>query len=287
MAHGQRQALRFCRRRAGGPSVGRCASPTVTDWAQIDEELRKRGLEPSLRPTAMPRHHGPRQAALGTGTATVKLTATANTGVAREATLSLAGGSFSLNQSEDTLAPMGTLTLPSLTNTTAVVATVTATDAVGVTQVCVTTASPCPSTGWVAFGARPTVVLPAGDGTKTVYAWFKDARGNVSAAASAPIKLDITAHVNGAVTGTASAGTIRLSWSGFRDATSGVTRYRVMQATTSTAPAAGCAGTALAETTALTFSVAAAAGQVRSYRVCAVDAAGNSSTGATVRVTGR
>jgi hypothetical protein len=37
---------------------------TVTDWAQIDEELRKRGLEPSLRPTAMPRHHGPRQAEL-------------------------------------------------------------------------------------------------------------------------------------------------------------------------------------------------------------------------------
>jgi hypothetical protein len=36
----------------------------VTDWAQIDEELRKRGLEPSLRPTAMPRRHGPRQAEL-------------------------------------------------------------------------------------------------------------------------------------------------------------------------------------------------------------------------------
>jgi hypothetical protein len=36
----------------------------VTDWAQIDEQLRKRGLEPSLRPTAMPRHHGPRQAEL-------------------------------------------------------------------------------------------------------------------------------------------------------------------------------------------------------------------------------
>ena len=36
----------------------------LTDWAQIDEELRKRGLEPSLRPTAMPRHHVPRQAEL-------------------------------------------------------------------------------------------------------------------------------------------------------------------------------------------------------------------------------
>jgi hypothetical protein len=131
------------------------------------------------------------------------------------------------------------------------------------------------------------VVLPEGDGAKTVYAWFKDTRGNVSSAASAPIKLDLTAPVNGAVVGTASGGTIRLAWSGFSDATSGVSKYRLMQATTSTAPAAGCAGTALAETTALTFSVAAAAGQVHSYRVCAVDAAGNGSTGATVSVIGK
>lgn len=223
----------------------------------------------------------------GTGSATVKLTATANTGVAREATVSLAGGSFSLKQSEDTVAPTGTLMLPALTNTTSVVTTVTATDAVGVTQVCVSTVSPCPSAGWIAFVAKPTVVLPVGDGAKTVYAWFKDARGNVSAAASAPIKLDLTAPVNGAVVGTAASGTIRLTWSGFSDATSGVSKYRLMQATTSTAPAAGCAGTALAETTTLTFSVAAAAGQVRSYRVCAVDAAGNSSTGATVSVIGK
>jgi hypothetical protein len=36
----------------------------VTDWPQIDEELRKRGLEPRLRATAMSSHHGTRQAEL-------------------------------------------------------------------------------------------------------------------------------------------------------------------------------------------------------------------------------
>ncbi len=36
----------------------------VTDWALLDEELRKRGLAPSLRATVVPRHLGPRQAQL-------------------------------------------------------------------------------------------------------------------------------------------------------------------------------------------------------------------------------
>jgi hypothetical protein len=36
----------------------------VTDWAEIDEELRKRGLAPSLRATVVPTHRGPRQAEL-------------------------------------------------------------------------------------------------------------------------------------------------------------------------------------------------------------------------------
>ena len=33
----------------------------VTDWAHLDEELRKRGLAPSLRAKVVPSHRGPRQ----------------------------------------------------------------------------------------------------------------------------------------------------------------------------------------------------------------------------------
>ena len=76
-----------------------------------------------------------------------------------------------------------------------------ATDNVGVTGYYVSM-NPTPpaagATGWVAvasaasFGANVPFNLSGGDGTKTVYAWFKDAAGNVSAAAADSIVLDQT-----------------------------------------------------------------------------------------------
>src|SRR5437867_2010737 len=61
-------------------------------------------------------------------------------------------------------------------------------------------------------GSLLSYALSSGDGTKTVYAWYKDAAGNVSAAASASILLDQTAPTNGALTPTASSGQITLNW---------------------------------------------------------------------------
>ena len=43
----------------------------VTDWELIDEELRKRGLEPRLRSTVVPKSRGPRQAQLALDLAAV------------------------------------------------------------------------------------------------------------------------------------------------------------------------------------------------------------------------
>ncbi len=43
----------------------------VTDWQHIDEELRKRGLEPTLRARVVPTHLGPRQAELALDLAAV------------------------------------------------------------------------------------------------------------------------------------------------------------------------------------------------------------------------
>ncbi len=43
----------------------------VTDWQHIDEELRKRGLERTLRATVVPTHRGPRQAELALDLAAV------------------------------------------------------------------------------------------------------------------------------------------------------------------------------------------------------------------------
>jgi len=62
--------------------------------------------------------------------------------------------------------------------------------------------------GWGAVTATPSYsnanvpfTLPAGDGTKTVYAWYKDAAGNVSPTASDTILLDQTAPTDGTLTG--------------------------------------------------------------------------------------
>ena len=58
-------------RRTFGFEVLQCACggrrqvlAAVTDWAHLDEELRKRGLAPSLRATVVPSHRGPCQALL-------------------------------------------------------------------------------------------------------------------------------------------------------------------------------------------------------------------------------
>src|SRR5439155_13728138 len=76
--------------------------------------------------------------------------------------------------------------------------------------------------------------LGAGDGTKTLYTWYKDAAGNVSTIAAASILLDQTAPSNGTLTPTAASTQITLNWAGFTDAGSGLattTPYKLVYAT--------------------------------------------------------
>ncbi len=82
---------------------------------------------------------------------------------------------------------------------------------------------------WTAYAAAAARTLPAGDGTKSVFAQFRDAAGNVSATASDSIGLDVvapTASVSvaggAAWTGTADV----LLDVGASDATSGVSQMR-------------------------------------------------------------
>ena len=69
--------------------------------------------------------------------------------------------------------------------------------------------------------------LGAGDGSKRVFAQFKDEAANLSPAVSAQIVLDATAPRDGALTATFGAGAVALNWSGFTDATSGRKTYRL------------------------------------------------------------
>ena len=99
---------------------------------------------------------------------------------------------------------------------------------------------------------------------------------------SATITLDTRAPVNGALTPTQLAGNqIQLDWAGFSDATSGITSYKLVRG--ATLPAASCTGTAIftPAATDTTYTDTGSQGMNYYYRLCAVDNAGNTSTGAT------
>ncbi len=192
--------------------------------------------------------------------------------------------------------PTGALTIngnAANTNTTAVTMNLTASHGVGVTGYYLSTGSTPPSasaSGWVAvtattsFSTNVPYTLPSGDGIKTVYAWYKDAAGNMSPTASDSIRLDQTAPTNGTLTATAGNAQVSLSWSGFTDSGSGLAstnRYKLVFSTGGT-PATSCtSGTQLLLGTATSFTrTALTNGTTYYYRVCALDNAGNSSTGA-------
>jgi subtilisin family serine protease len=176
-------------------------------------------------------------------------------------------GSVSIN--EGALTRLGRVTL-----------TLSATDDVGVVQMCLSAAPTCST--WVAYATTATVDLPSGDGSKTVFASFRDARAQVSIPATASIVRDGTPPTNGAVLAQPGNGQVALEASGFADATSGVAGYRVVFAP-NTPPASCATGTLLGTPVEPAFvHTGLANGTTYAYRVCAVDAAGNVSTGATV-----
>ncbi len=101
----------------------------------------------------------------------------------------------------DTVPPQCSVTInngAAYTNSTLVTLTLSATDpspGSGVGQMCVSNASTSCST-WVAYGTSMAWTLPSVDGSKTVYTWFKDNAGNVTATPSTfadSIILDATA----------------------------------------------------------------------------------------------
>ncbi|MGE5394960.1 MAG: right-handed parallel beta-helix repeat-containing protein, partial [Candidatus Saccharibacteria bacterium] len=160
-------------------------------------------------------------------------------------------------------------------STTVSVTNFTATDNVGVTGYMITETATMPSagaTGWAV--TKPTSYVSSSAGSKTLYAWAKDAAGNVSASLQASTTIstttgDVTAPV---VTGfsiptTSSSLTITISNFTATDNV-GVTGYMITE--TPTKPLAGATGW----TTSLTSYVCSSAGSKTLY-AWAKDAAGN------------
>lgn len=169
-------------------------------------------------------------------------------------------------------------------STTTVSLDISGSDVSSVSSMCVSAGPRC--TEFEDFTETRTFTLPSGDGTRTVRVWLRDALGNTSTlqtAASDSIELDVTPPTDGTVGFFGSADARVLVWSGFADARSGLSRYRVAGAEGFVPPASCADGQLIYEGTASTMAdVSMARGATMSYRVCAVDVAGNVSLGAVV-----
>jgi hypothetical protein len=193
------------------------------------------------------------------------------------------GASTTARPAPEYVVPTGTVTInagATYTGSSTVTLTLAASDASGVSRMCVSTATTCSS--WTTYATSASTSVGTTEGTRTVRAWFEDAYGNQSTtAASDTIVLDRTAPTNGSLTVTATSGGLDVSWSGFSDGGSGLASYKVVYGTSSTASACASGTTAYSGTGTSTSIGGLTAGTPIYVRVCAIDAVGNPSTGKT------
>jgi hypothetical protein len=187
----------------------------------------------------------------------------------------------------DTYPPTGSIVIngdAQATNNRSVVLTLSASDdSGGSIQMCISNTSSCKS--WEPLATTKSWSLTSGNGTKTVYAWFRDQWGNVNTTPYPDtIILDTVAPVNGTVTATPGNTQVRLNWQGFTDALSGIDSYKVVYSTIS-APRSCSSGTAIYTGTDTTYPhTGLTNGTTYYYLICAIDKAGNMSSGATTSV---
>ena len=189
--------------------------------------------------------------------------------------------------SNDTTKPTGSITInsgASYTKSTTVTLSLTARDSIGVTGYYLSTSSTKPSsgnTGWTSissttsYSSDVSYTLSSGDGSKTVYVWYKDTAGNVSDTVSDSITLDTTAPTV-TITSPTSDGTYTTTNSTIglggnaTDSTSGVSNVKWSNNT-------GGSGTASGTTSWSLSSISLLNGD-NTITVTAADNAGNSGT---------
>ncbi|MDD2735606.1 MAG: Ig-like domain-containing protein, partial [Desulfuromonadaceae bacterium] len=176
---------------------------------------------------------------------------------------------------------VGTFTLPaSATSLTVPVSGLAASDNIGVTGYLITESATAPTadtSGWSA--TAPTSFTFSSAGSKTAYAWAKDAAGNVSAPRTATVVIDATAPTVGTFTLPASATSLTVPVSGLAASDNiGVTGYLITES--AMAPTADTSGWSATAPATFTFS---SAGSKTAY-AWAKDSAGNVSAARTATV---
>lgn len=165
------------------------------------------------------------------------------------------------------------------TKKTSVTLTLSAEDAGGIAKICISITPTC--TSWVTFTPTKKISLPFGSGLKTVYAMFKDGAGNISSQTYDTILLDTVKPVDGKLTGMSMNGKVLLSWTNaVESGGSGMDKYIVKLGATSYPSCT--TGTTLYEGMDTSFiHEGLTNGTSYYYRVCALDKAGNYSSGKT------
>ncbi|MEM3101742.1 MAG: M4 family metallopeptidase [Candidatus Nitrosotenuis sp.] len=137
---------------------------------------------------------------------------------------------------------------------------------------------------WEPYASTKTWVINSGQGSHDVDVQFKDNAGNVTTewAIWDSITLDTISPTDGTLSAIAGDGQVSLSWSGFSDATSGIGNYKLVYSTTGT-PNSNCTtGTQIYYGAGTSYThTGLTNGTTYYYRVCAIDNAGNTSSGAT------
>lgn len=175
---------------------------------------------------------------------------------------------------------------PAYVNALSVYLTFDTDDESAVTEVCLSNAPSCddwrplddPIGWWLDY---------QGLSTKTVYAWFRDEWTNASTEpATYTVTLDTTAPAGGTLTAEPVASetgpvVAELQWGGFSDAVSGVDRYRMVWHKSIYPPSTCSVGGFGYEGPATSFTYLPSGPGTYSFRVCAIDQAGNMSAGVT------
>ncbi len=193
---------------------------------------------------------------------------------------------FTTSAPADTTKPTVTaFTIPSTATTLTVsISSFTATDNVAVTGYMVNESSTAPSAGTSGWSATaPTSYTFASEGAKTLYAWAKDAAGNMSASRSDSVTITLPDTTKPTVTAfsipsAASSLTVSITSLTATDNLA-VTGYMVTES--STAPSAGASGWSATAPTSYTFASEGA----KTLYAWAKDAAGNVSASRSASVT--
>jgi hypothetical protein len=195
-----------------------------------------------------------------------------------------ATASFDVTE-EDKLPPNGSVIINNnepLTRFRIVDLTLNATDASGIAKMCISTTSTCRN--WEPYVTSKKITLPAGQGQRAVFTWFEDNAGNKSTSPTrGTIILDTVRPITRIMRIQALQNSAKISWGPGSD-TNGISGYKLVYKRGYSTPKIYCAdGTNITVTPGFfNTTVTNLASKVfYSFRLCAIDKAGNIGVGST------